>query len=384
MVRIVFLISSLQRGGAEKQLTLLVRGLDRSVFDVSVVTIYDGGDLSAEISAMGNTCLLSAAKGGRTDSAAAFSRLMRLVQNLKPDIVHGYLDTGNVLALIAGRLCGAKVAWGVRASNFESAPLDRTSRVYRAAAERLSNAADLIIANSESGRAYAISRGYPDARTIFIPNGFETARFAPDSAVRMRQRAAWGLPPDSPVIGLVARLDPVKDHPTFLRSAALLARERPDAQFVCIGGGAEEYRGRLIELSRRLGLDNRLVWAGEVSDMCAAQNALDVGTSTSTTEGFSNAVGEAMACGVPCVVTNVGDSARLVGDTGLVVPSGDEEAIKTAWKQLIELSPAERAVLGGRARARIVGQFSTQALVRETSAALLGLIRVDSAISDHP
>ena len=91
-----------------------------------------------------------------------------------------------------------------------------------------------------------------------------------------------------------------------------------------------------------------------------------------------------MACGVPCVVTNVGDSARLVGDTGLVVPSGDEEAIKTAWKQLIELSPAERAVLGGRARARIVGQFSTQALVRETSAALLGLIRVDSAISDHP
>lgn len=373
MIRLVFLISSLNRGGAEKQLTLLVRNLDRTKFAITVVTIYDGGGLADELRNLENVTVVSVGKGGRTDNLFALVRLAALIRRLRPDIVHGYLDVGNVLALVTGRMARAGVVWGIRASSIDLTTIDRTSRFYLHAASRVSRWPDAIIANSQAGRDDAVSKGYPADKVVVIPNGFDTTRFAPDpqSGLRMRQR--WSIPPDAPLIGLVARLDPIKDHPTFLRAAARLRQTNPDVRFVCVGDGPAGLRAELQALSESLGLADCLVWAGEETDMPAVQNALTIATSSSISEGFSNTLGEAMACGVPCVATDVGDASHLLADTGRLIDVGNAQALAIAWDGLLNLPVSERRALGEAARARIVAQYSLQALAQRTEAVLEGL-----------
>lgn len=383
MIRIVFLIASLQRGGAEKQLTLLVRGLDHSRFHCTVVTTYDGGELADELSGIENVDVVSIKKRGRGDSIPALFRLSRLIRRLNPDIVHGYLDSSNVLALVTGKLASARVVWGVRSSNIDSAQLDLVSRMYRRLGALLSTRADLIVANSRAGRDFATSMGYPAERVIVVPNGFETDRFSPDCSARTQSRQGWGVTDNTPLIGLVARLDTVKDHPTFLRAAALLVTQMPNVKFICIGGGGSaEYERELRQLTDRLSLEGHVIWAGETADMPAAQNGLDVASLVSTSEGFANAVGEAMACAVPCVVTDVGDSADIVGNTGIVIRPGDPDALCNAWIAMLALPPEERADLGNRARQRILDHYSVASLVNRTSNALLTL--VDEPLSQSP
>jgi glycosyltransferase involved in cell wall biosynthesis len=374
MIRIVFLISSLHRGGAEKQLTLLVRGLDHSRFHCTVVTVNAGGELAHELDGIENVEVISIHKRGRRDSVRALWRLSQMIRRLNPDIVHGYLDSGNVLALISGKLVRAHVVWGVRSSHLDSNELDFLSQLYRRLGSLLSAHADLIIANSTAGREYATSIGYPPDRVITIPNGFETDRFAPDHLARSRARDGWGIADDTLVVGLVARLDPVKDHPTFLRAAALLAQRMPGVKFVCVGGGLREYQRELKQLAKDLSLDGQVIWAGETADMPAAQNGLDVASLVSTSEGFANAVGEAMACAVPCVVTDVGDSAEIVGNTGIVVMSGDAHALSEAWQKMLTFTPGERGYRGTQARMRILENYSVALLVERTSNALLSLV----------
>jgi glycosyltransferase involved in cell wall biosynthesis len=375
MIRIVFLIGSLHRGGAEQQLTLLVRGLDHSRFHCTVVTIYEGGQLAQELENIENVEVLSVKKRGRSDSVAALWRLLRLTNGLAPDIVHGYLDSTNVLAILAGKLSGARVVWGVRSSSVQSAQLDRATRIYRRLGSILSSYTDLIIANSMAGRAYFVRLGYAANRILVIPNGFETDRFSPDSGARGRAREGWGVASNTPLVGLAARLDPIKDHPTFLRAAALLTQRMPDVKFVCIGGGGTaEYERELKQLATALAIDDRVIWAGETADMPAAQNGLDVATLVSSSEGFPNAVGEAMACTIPCVVTDVGDSAEIVGDTGISVRPGDPGALCEAWEAILGLPADERAHLGMRARQRILDRYSVASLVDRTSRELMALV----------
>lgn len=375
MVRIVFIIASLHRGGAEKQLTLLVRGLDHSRFHCTVITTYYGGELAKELNGIENVDVISVHKGGRRDRIPALFRLNQLIRGLNPHIVHGYLDSSNVLALVTARFASARAVWGVRSSHLDSSQLDTASRFYRRLGSLLSARADLIIANSSAGRNFVMSLGYPAKRVIVVPNGFETERFAPDSAGRARARKQWGVDDHTPLVGLVARLDRIKDHTTFLRAAALLTKRMPEVKFVCIGGGGSaEYELELRQLADDLELGNHVIWAGETADMAAAHNGLDVASLVSTSEGFPNAVGESMACAVPCVVTDVGDSAEIVGKTGLVIPPGDPDALCDALLAMLTLTPDERAELGSQARRRILDHFSVTSLVDRTSTALLTLV----------
>ncbi len=373
MIRLVFVISSLQRGGAETQLTLLIRNLDHSLFKVTVVTVYEDGELAHELEGIANVHVVSVAKQSGLDNLFVWVRLSRLVRSLRPHVVHGYLDSGNVRALVSGKWSRANVVWGVRSSNMEVSARDRASRLYRRLARLLSPCAELIICNSAAGREYALSNGYPSHLLTVIPNGFDTTRFRPDEEARLRQRRAWGVDATTPLIGLVARLDPVKDHSTFLRAAALVVREHPEARLVCVGGGPDPYRAALKDLSHTLGLDEHVFWAGEQSDMPAVYNALDCVVSTSISEGFSNSLGEAMACGVPCVATDVGDARALLGDTGSLVPAGDVTAIAAALHALLDLPPADLRELGASARERIVRNYSVDNLVERTTAAITNL-----------
>jgi glycosyltransferase involved in cell wall biosynthesis len=177
------------------------------------------------------------------------------------------------------------------------------------------------------------------------------------------------------LIGLVARLDPMKDHPNLLEAAALLSKQRDDVRFICVGNGPAAYKHELQSLAGDLGLRDRLHWTHASNDMVAVHNALDLAGSVSNGgEGFSNATGEAMACGTPCVVTDVGDSASIVGNSEQVVPPGDPQSLTAAWQRILNLQPVRRAMLSQASRERIKQEFSLQQLVNKTESALLGLL----------
>jgi glycosyltransferase involved in cell wall biosynthesis len=373
MIRLLFLIRDLEVGGTQRQLVELVRALDKRRFVVTVATFYDGGTLRAELRGQPGIRVVSLHKTGRWDLIGFGLRLLRLARQVRPHIVHGYLDNANELSLLAGRLTGARVVWGLRGSGAAHAPGDRLGAALTHAGAGLSRFADLLIVNSAAGRRYYHALGYPARRLMVIRNGIDTARFRPDPAAWAAQRHAWQIGPDVALVGLVGRIDPLKDHATFLQAAARLAAICPAAQFVCVGDGPAVLQQQLVAQAATLGLESRLRWVGTGQAMPQIYNALDLLVSSSISEGFSNVIAEAMACGVPCVVTAVGDSARLVGNPAQVVPPRDPARLAHACARLLALPPAGHAARGAAARARIVRHFSVAHLAAQTERALRDL-----------
>jgi glycosyltransferase involved in cell wall biosynthesis len=233
---------------------------------------------------------------------------------------------------------------------------------------------DLIIFNSEAGLLNHAAMGMRAPRMQVIPNGFDVARFQPDASLGAAQRKAWGVPPEVPLVGIVGRLDPVKDHPTFLRAAARLGQAWPEARFLCVGGGSGPYVESLRAQALALGIAHRVLWPGACAGMPGVYNALSVLVLASTDEGFPNVLGEAMACGIPCVTTRVGDAAALVGDLGAVVAPGDDLAMAEATARFLDEPLQERQARAGAGRNRILSSFSTAALARNTEHLLGSLL----------
>ncbi len=376
MHRILFVIRSLDVGGAQRQLLQLVRGMNQDHFAITVVTLYDGGELWEELASLPRVRVISLGKRGRWDWRAPLVRLWRVVKTLRPHVVHGYMPLANELALAAGRIAGAKVVWGIRASNIEPGHYDwLTSRLLRLE-PTLSRYADLIVVNSVAGRDHHGRLGFATNRMVVIRNGVDTRRFAPDSDAGRTVRAQLGIADREWVIGLVGRLDPMKDHDTFIRAAGRFAVERPEVRFVCAGDGPSAHAARLRQLSTQLGLGDRMLWLGTVQDMRGLYNALDVATSCSAFgEGFSNVVAEAMACGVPCVVTDVGDARVAVGDSGVVIRPRNSGDLLQAWRSLLMLPERDRMMRGATARTRILEQFDSERMVHATERVLIGLLQ---------
>jgi glycosyltransferase involved in cell wall biosynthesis len=358
-LRILFLISSLETGGAERQLGVLASGLVGRGHHVTLV-VSRGGAMDAELTGVG-VAVVNLERRTIGDAREALSRLARTVRAFRPDIIHGYLPAGNLAALWARRAWKpARVIWGVRASDLDWGQYGMRARLAFMATCRLAARADAIIANSEAGARWHVAHGYPAGRMHVVPNGIDASRFVSNPEARARWRSAWGVAEDVPLVGLVGRLDPMKDHPTFLRAAA---RIPAPARFVCIGAGDARAGATLRSLAADLGVAHRVTWVPS-APMTEAYSALDVLASTSAYgEGFPNVVGEAMACGVPCVVTRCGDAPTLVGDTGRVVDVGDAAAVAAACMALLA---ADRAALGCAARERVVRCFGVDRLVERS------------------
>ena len=371
---ILFLARSLDRGGAERQLVVLANGLARRGHAVAVAIFFSGGAYESELAGTG-VRVIHLCKKGRWDILPFLYRLVRLLRKESPAVLHSYLGVPNILAAaLKPLLSSTRIVWGVRASNMDLAHYDWLSRFTYVLERRLARFAHRIIANSRAGEHHAIAHGFPADRIVVIPNGIDTDCFRPTPEARRRVRAEWGLGDHEILVGLVGRLDPMKDHPVFLKAASNIARVRHDVRFVCAGGGPADYAAALKQRAAALGLTNQLIWVGARDDMPAVYSALDIASSSSSYgEGFSNTIAEAMACGVPCVVTDVGDSALIVGDTGSIAPPGDYNALAAAIGRLIDLPHEERLVLGEACRARVVSEFGIDRLIQRTEQAL-GLV----------
>src|SRR4029077_7541925 len=263
-----------------------------------------------------------------------------------------------------------KLFWCIRSSDLEMVQ-DTVERFEVWLQSRLSGFPDCVVVNSMGGLEHGVSSGIPREKMLFIPNGIDTNVFYPDESEGKRVRSEWGISESAKVIGKIARFDPIKNHPAFLKAAARIAAERPDVYFVCVGHGREEYVRQLKEMTKSLGLENRLHWIEARPDVRAVYNAIDVFCSASYSEGFPNVIGEAMACGRHCVVTDVGDSKLVVGTTGISVPSNDVDAPTDGLRTKL----ASSGKLNLRARQRILENFTVVHLGDLTEQALQRSIR---------
>ena len=372
-MKITLLTRSLAYGGSERQLVSLAKELHKRQHPVVVVVFYSGGPLEKELRQAGVT-VRELDKRGRWDIIRFLLRFVRLLHEERPDVLYGFLGTPNLLTVLFKPIFPhIRMVWGVRASCVDFARYDWLVGLQHKVERRLSRFADLIIVNSHAGLDHAVAHGFPKNKMVVIPNGIDAERFRPDLEARWRVRGEWGVNETEKLIGLVGRLDPMKDHPTFLKAAALLAQERDDVRFVCVGGGPADYRREMHGLGRELGLTERVIWAGTREDVPAVYNALDVAASSSIGEGFPNTVSEAAACGVPCTVTDVGDSARIVGNGELVVPPSDPEALAALWAKIIDKPASARELLGRDLRRRVVDRFSLEQMVVQTTESLISV-----------
>jgi len=371
-MRITLLIRSLGIGGAERQVAALAAGLRESGHEVSVLVFYGGGPLESGLAARG-VQVVDLAKGGRWDVFAFPVRLLAALRRTRADAIYAVLDVPNVfVALLRPWLRGARVAWGLRSSYVDYSRYDWTRGVVSRIERWLARVPDVILVNSRAGARFARARGFPAGRLRVVRNGIDTERFRPDPAGRARVRGEWGVGPGERVIGTVGRFDPIKDLDCFLAAAARVSGHGGALRFALVGGGEQEAREHLERRATELGIADRLVFAGARDDMTSVYSALDVLCSSSLGEGFPNVLAEAMACGVPCVATDVGDSADIVSSHGVIVPPRDPGALAQGLVEVLERLAREGDGLASACRAHVTSQFTIERLVHETRDALAG------------
>jgi glycosyltransferase involved in cell wall biosynthesis len=358
MIKIIHLITDLEVGGAEKMLLNLMTHMDRKRFQNTVVSLAEGGALRKDIAGLGISVSDLGMRLGVPNPMGIW-RLCRILRKERAMALQTWLYHADLLGLVVGKLTRIPlICWNIRCSDMDMQYYSRLSRLVTGVLPGVSSLPYAVLVNSMAGMRAHERLGYRPQRWILIPNGFDVEVFHPDSVARTALRQELGLREDDLLIGLVSRFDPMKDHKTFLQASKLLLKNYPSVQFVMAGSGIDPQNQSLVACLGELGLSRNFVLLGERRDIHKVMAALDIATSSSASEGFPNTIGEAMACAVPCVVTDVGDSGWLVRDTGKVVAPKDPKALADAWQQVIELGEAGRRKLGLEARRRIEKEFS--------------------------
>lgn len=378
-VKVCHIITGLGTGGAETMLTRLVEGRDRERFPTTVISLMDRGQMAERLELAGAPVETLGLNRGRPTPAALF-RLRRLVEHHNPDVIHAWMYHAN-LGLMAG--LGRPFAFNIRQCVYDLADESRGTQAVIRLGALLSPQADAIIYNSRLSRAQHRALGYSELRDQVIPNGFDTATFRPSTEAYRELRRELGLPTATPLIGMVGRLHPIKDHANLLAAMRIVAAEHPQARLVLVGRGLTEDNAAFMEELRALDLQERVILLGERRDIPRLTAAFDVAVLSSRSEGFPNVVGEAMACGVPMAVTDVGDAAWLLGGAGRVVPPQDSVQLARGISELLAMDEVARRQLGQKARRRIVENFSLGAIVARYHALYARLAGVPFEAPSH-
>ncbi len=299
-------------------------------------------------------------------SPSAILKLTYLLRSIQPDIIQGWMYHGNLLSLIASKLIRSQLPliWNIRQSLYSLTYEKPMTRMVIRCGALLSDQATRILYNSSTGAEHHEGIGYKSDKSFIIPNGFDIDVFAPSTDARYSVREELGLDADTPLVGLIGRYHAMKDHGTFLKAAAQLHRRFPAVNFLLAGTDVAPQNKQLMTLIREGELFDNVHLLGERHDIPRLTAALDCAALSSFAEGFPNVVGEAMSCGVPCVVTDVGDAAWVVGDTGIVVPPRNPDDFASALGELVEMGPERRKAIGKIARQRIIDSFSLAAVVQ--------------------
>lgn len=365
-MNVIHVITGLNEGGAEAVLYRL------STHDAEnrhrVISLMDEGKYGPLLQAAGVEVYCLGMPRGRV-TASALIRLWRLLRAKQPEVVQTWMYHGDLVGGVAARLAGVSaVCWGIRNTALTPGVSARGTILVARICARLSRWVPRAIVSC-SHEAVRVHRalGYAAQKFVVIPNGYDLARFAPDAVARQRLRAEWGVDDETPIIGIVARFDPQKDHATLVGALVRLARAGSRFRCVLVGTGVDDSNLALREAIDDAGLARNIRLLGRRDDVPAVMNALDVHVlSSSFGEAFPNVLAEAMACGTPCVTTDVGDAALIVGDTGWVVPPRDPDALAGALAEALAARNDSAAWQARRraAREHVALHFDIQRMVQ--------------------
>ena len=364
-MRVLYIITGLKIGGAEMMLLKLLEQLDRERFTPMVISLTTASGIGPRIEAMGIPVRALGMKSGLPNPFCLL-RLLTQIRRLKPHIVHTWLYHADLIGGLAAKLAGVNaICWGIRSSNLEPGKTRWATRAVRGACAALSHVIpNRIFLNSETARRIHVELGYAERKLLVVPNGFDLVRFHPDKGARPWLRSELGCSNEASLVGLIGRFDPLKNHAGFLLAMVILHQKMPRVDLVLAGEGVDGSNEALMRAIEGAGLAENTHLLGLRDDIPAVIAALDVLVCSSHGEAFPNVIGEAMAAGVPCVATDVGDCAYIIGDTGSVVPAGDMEGIASSVTALLEHSLTDRAALGLRARERVAKHFEIGRIVQ--------------------
>jgi glycosyltransferase involved in cell wall biosynthesis len=365
--RILHIITGLNTGGAEKMLTKLVCATDQQYFETIVVSLTDNGTLGESIKAC-NVQVYSIGMAKSWASVAGLIRLAQLIRRLQPDLIMGWMYHANIAAFIARTLSARKIPllWNIRHTPYNMSSEKKLTSLLIRLSGWLSFIPLCVVYNSYVSLGRHEKLRFRKANSQVIPNGFDTDIFKPSFQSRNQARVTLGIPDSAPVLVHVARFHEMKDHHGFLHAASIVTKTFPDAWIVLIGRDVSWHNPALNGWLESFGLRDRILLLDERTDLPDILPAFDVlCLSSEWGEGFPNVIGEAMACGLPCVTTDVGDAGMVVGDTGYVVPPSNPKALADACTKLLKLSQSKRQTMGEAARLRIVKNYSLPAIVAE-------------------
>jgi glycosyltransferase involved in cell wall biosynthesis len=363
-LKIAHVITGLNVGGAEMMLYRLIATMDRTRFTNAVISLTDVGPIGKDIQKLGIR-VSSVGLGRALPNPLGVFRLSSMLKKMQPDVIQTWMLHGDFVGGIAGYLAGRiPVLWGIHHTTFDPRHTKWTSRATlwgcRALARRIPTK---IVCCSNASLETCKELGYDESKMVVISNGFDDDEFYRDPDGAAKVRAELGIAGEAPIIGLVARFHPQKDHETFFQAAEMLLAKMPEAHFILCGDGVTDEQSFFREKLRRSRRPGSFHLLGRRSNLRKLMSAFTVGTLTSAWgEAFPLVLGEAMCCEVPCVTTNVGDARRIVEGTGRVVQPKDPSALCIAWMELLSISESERRALGRKARAHIRQEFGLKTI----------------------
>lgn len=366
MIKIAHISTSLNTGGAEVQLLRLLRELKKDQFEMTVISLHEETYLADEVRKLDIPVNSLYLKKNPFNLRKAY----KILKEFNPDVIHGTMYEGGVVGTLLRRFLPKKppVIWTVHEplEHYDKEPIRK--RLQLRTWGLMSKLPDTIMYVSDINKEQHLDWGFNNDKAIVIPNGVDTSKYFPNKQAGMDVRKSLGIPEDAIVIGKIARFHRQKNHIGFLQSAALLNKTYPDIHYMLVGTNVDENNSELVSLRKKLGLENNVHMLGNRQDIPDVVNAFDIATLTSFGEAFPLTLGEAMISGVPCVATNVGDNAFIIGDTGIVTPVRNDHEMAKAWKTLADLDKDALTELGNKARQRALDNFTLEQQVQQHAA----------------
>ena len=363
VIKIAHISTSLETGGAEVQLVRLLEKIDKNKFEMILISLHEETYLADKVRALGIPVTSLQLKKNPLNIRKAY----HILKAFKPDVIHGTMYEGGVVGTLFNKFLPNKppVIWTVHEGleHYRQEPLRKQLqlRVW----SLLSNLPECMMYVSHLNAEQHLDWGFKNKKALVITNGVDTQRFRPNAAARKAIRNSLYIPDESFVIGITARFHPVKNHVGFLNAAAILNKTHPNVHFMMVGTNIDENNTLLTDVIKQHGLQERVHMLGNRDDIPDVVNAYDVAALTSLGEAFPLTLGEAMASGVPCVATDVGDNKMIIGDTGRIVPANDDLALAQAWQDLVEMDADDFKKLGEAAYRRTLERFTLEQQVAQ-------------------
>ena len=367
-MRVLHIISGLGNGGAEAILFNLCQSNKQN--NHTVISLLDEGkygpllrDIGVEVYALNFSY--------KKFNFLAFLRLIKLIKQIMPDVVQTWMIHANAIGGAAAKLAGVKrIFWGIHQTSMANSKTNIISLLFTKINALLSNIIPTkIIYCAEKSREDQEAIGFKKIKGLVIQNGYNVENFSPKKPSDQTLNNELSIPPNVIIVGYVGRYHPMKDLGNLIKSFTLLDQNFKDVHAVLVGSNIDNNNKELSDLLDEYKLNKYVHLVGERKDIPAFMNSIDLfALCSSYGEAFPNVLNEAMACGKPCVTTDVGDAALIVGDTGWVVPPNDTNALANAINQALEEKKSNHTSWTQRennCRHRIINNFSLEIMTKK-------------------